>query len=192
MKDIPPSKPNELSAAEIDSLISEGKLLRILQPTLQTQMRQALQDEPSAQPFFLESDGQLYLSMDLIEDDQSGIDYYQLIQHYQVGEPVDLQGLPPQVQRVLQPDLTGPGRFLGAILIGAVAGIITGVLAMALTSIFSGGLALFSREPTRFIGMELGAVSFILFTFAGWISIATLAWRKPHLWVRRRSGGNAK
>ncbi len=173
---------NLTAATDVDNLISEGKLLRILHPTIKGQVQQALQ-RGDLSPYVVEDEGHLYISLTQVADEKERDYFYRLIQRYQSGEPVNLKALPPTIQHILQPELTRMGRMLGAVLLGAVAGIAVGVLAMALTILIVDVVTWLTNRPVGvFAGMELTAVSFVVFTFVGWAAAGILAWCKPHLW----------
>ena len=102
------------TSAEIDQLVSEGKLLRILRPDVQVQVRHTLEQRVESHQYVVENGEQLYLSFAHVEDSQQRNYFYRLIQRYQSGEQVNLKMLPPVLQEMLQPELTRYGRVLGA------------------------------------------------------------------------------
>ncbi len=169
--------------SDVDSLVSENKLLRILQPAIEEQVKQDWRrNKPS--PCVVEYDGHLYISLSQVEDEAKRKYFYRLIQQHQTGERVNLKELPQPIQHILEPELTQAGRMMGAILLGSVAGIVVGILGLALTIFVVNGITwLTSRSFGQIAGMELPAVSFVVFTFVGWAAAGFLAWCKPHLWV---------
>ncbi len=171
------------SDSEIEDLIAANKLLRILHPAIKAQAERAL-SQGKPMPFVLQHKGHFYISLIQVEDDKKRKHFYSLIQQRQAGEQVSVEELPPAIQQVLEPELTLMGRLFGALLLGAVAGIATGVLAMALATLVVNGITwLGQRSVGQFAGMEVTAVSFIIFTLVGWAAAGLLTWRKPHLWV---------
>lgn len=170
--------------ANVEGLITDNKLLRILQPALKAQVELSKKQGKSVS-CVVEHQGRLYISLSQVEDDVQRKYFYQVIQQHQMGLPVNLDELPPAIQELLQPELTQAGRALGAVMLGAVAGIAVGILAMALTVLIVNSITwLTHRSAVQFAGIELTAVSFIIFTFVGWAAAGLLAWHKPHLWAK--------
>ncbi|MCA9935070.1 MAG: hypothetical protein H6662_08805 [Ardenticatenaceae bacterium] len=171
------------TTAEIDQLVSERKLLRILHPEVQMQVRHMLDEKAESRQYVIENGEQLYLSFEHVEDSQQRNYFYRLIQRYQSGERVSLRALPPALQQLLQPELTRFGYTVGAMLVGAVAGIGIGILAMAATILVTNVVEwVTGYATTKFAGMEVTAVTFVVFSIVGWVAIGILAWNKPYLW----------
>lgn len=170
--------------SDIDKLVDQGKLLRILHPTLREQVNQARQRGETS-PYVIEVDGHFYISLAEVIDEKQRVHFYRLIQQHQAGKRVSLQELPPALQRVLQFELTQMGQFLGAGLLGGVLGVIVGVFAMALSILLVTEIGwLMNRAVGTYAGMNVTAVSFIVFTFVGWAASSFVMWRKPHLWEK--------
>ncbi|MCA9959398.1 MAG: hypothetical protein R3E31_08795 [Chloroflexota bacterium] len=180
-----PMPPNTYSAAEIDHLVAEGKLLRLLQPDVKATVEKALRQHNEAHTYVLESDGELYLSFHTIEDTQQRQRIYQLIQRHQTGERVNLNALPAYLKQLLQPELTWTGRFLGAVLLGTFGGIALGILAMAVSILIFNILGLVtSQVKIEYAGMGVTAVTFIIFSVLGWAASTILAWRRLRSWTQ--------
>ena len=115
----------------LDKLIAEHKLLRILSPDVSQQIKSHRRS-----PYVIEYDKQIYLSLEHILDDKQRQYYYQAIQRHQAGQNVDLMTLPHELQRILQPNLVPPTRFWEPLIIGGIVGLVIGVLAMAVGTLF--------------------------------------------------------
>lgn len=173
------------SATEIDHLVAEGKLLRLLQPDVKETVARALRQHDRARTYVVENEGELYLSFHTIEDEQQRQRIYQLIQRHQSGERVNLNALPDHLKQLLQPEFTWTGRLLGAVLLGALGGVALGILAMAVSILIFNVLGLFMDQVVfEFEGMGLTAVTFIIFSTLGWAAGAILAWRRLHTWTQ--------
>jgi len=171
------------TAAEIDQLISEGILLRILRPDVQLQVRHTLEQRVESRQYVVQNGEQLYISFAHVEDSQQRNYFYRLIQRYQSGEQVNLKMLPPVLQEMLQPELTRYGRVIGAMMMGAVAGIAIGILAMAAAILVTNTVEWITGHTiTQYMGMEVTAVAFIVCSIVGWAIFGILAWNKPYLW----------
>ena len=80
---------------------------------------------------------------------------------------------------MVQPELTQIGRLIGALTLGAFAGLIIGVLAMAVCTLVLNLIELIAGKPVAgFAGLPITAVSFVLCGTLGWIISAVVAWNK--------------
>jgi hypothetical protein len=180
--DISPTA-STLTAHEIERLVAEEKLLRILCPDLQNQVQQAVKTQHEGSEYVLEHNGHLYISCAQIEDPDKRKQTYHLLQRYQLGERVSLTRLPPELQQILQPQLTPTGRFLGSLLMGGGVGIICGVLAMSIAILLTISSDWINEQPMlAFSGMGFTAVTFIVFSIMGWAAGAFIAWRRHWQW----------
>lgn len=185
MIDIRDADSGSLSDGEIDSLVAEEKLLRILRPDVREQVWQSLRRSSEAQQYVVVNGGHLYISLAHIGDEAERDRFYRLIQRHQSGEEVDLQLLPQPIRQILQPELTRFGQFLGGLLLGLVAGIVMGLLGMALVVVLRSAVEGFVNQEIRPLqAIDLTAVSFIVFTCVGWVAAAVVAWRNPQLWQK--------
>ncbi len=179
-----------ISDGEIDSLVAEEKLLRILHPNVREQVWQSMGRSSEARQYVVVSGEHLYISLAHIGDEKERDRLYRLIQRHQSGEEVDLQLLPWPIRQILQPELTRFGRFLGGVLLGLVVGIGTGLLAMALAMVLHSAIEGFLQQEIRPLqGIDVTAVSFIVFTCVGWVAAAVVAWRNPQLWQKWGDAG---
>ncbi len=185
MIDIRGADAGSLSDEEIDSLVAEEKLLRILRPDVREQVWQSLGRSNEVQQYVVVNGGHLYISLAHIGDEAERDRFYRLIQRHQSGEKVDLHLLPQPICQILQPELTCFGRFLGGVLLGLVVGIGTGLLAMALVVVLRSAVeGLVSQEIRPLQAIDVTAVSFIVFTCVGWGTAAVVAWLNPQLWQK--------
>ncbi|MBE2198312.1 MAG: hypothetical protein IAE79_06850 [Anaerolinea sp.] len=176
---------NPYSVVEIEHLIAEGKLLRLLQPDIKATVEKALQQHDEARAYVVENGNELYLSFLTIQDTQQRERIYQLVQRYQTGEQINLSVLPVYLKQLLQPELTGVGRLLGAVLLGAFAGVAVGILAMAVSTLALNLLGLvMDQVSVEFAGMRITAVIFIIFSALGWTAGAIIAWRRLRSWAQ--------
>lgn len=179
---------NPYSSAEINHLIAEEKLLRLLRPDVIATVRRALQQHDVQDDVIVNGD-ELYLSFLAIGDAAQRQHLYRLIQRHQMGERVNLDMLPGHLRRLLQPELTGMGRLLGALLLGASGGIIIGVLAMAISILLVNLLdLLIGSIRNEFAGMGITAVTFVVFSFLGWGASTMIAWRRLRNWNQLSEG----
>ena len=70
-------------------------------------------------------------------------------------------------------------RFMGALILGALAGVFVGLLAMALAILIFGILRLFLPDSAfQLAGMSATAVIFVIFCALGWVGGTMLVWHK--------------
>lgn len=182
---VTPTTMNPYSVVEIEHLIAEGKLLRLLQPDIKATVEKALHQHDDARAYVVENGNELYLSFVTIQDTQQRERIYQLVQRYQTGEQINLSVLPVYLKQLLQPELTGVGRLLGAVLLGAFAGVVVGILAMAVSTLALNLLGLvMDQVSVEFAGMRITAVIFIIFSALGWGAGAIIAWRRLRSWAQ--------
>lgn len=168
MEEIKMQRRRFLSITQIEDLIQEYKLLRVLRPDLQKRLRRQL----ASNPYLFENRGELYVSLEHIEDDVYRTQVYKRIQAHLVGTSQDLRDLPDELYRLLEPELTSSGRFLGAFLISGVLGVVIGVLGMAISMVFIVALeinwqvSLQENSP-----LPLSLVTFVVSMIFGWIAI---------------------
>jgi hypothetical protein len=169
----------DLTALEVEQLVQDNRLLRILRPNLQKAIERAAAAHREASHYLVRCEGQLYLSFDSISDAAQRRYIYHLVHQYQLGENVDLRPLPPPLRQLLQPGLTRTGRLLGSLLISAFVGLIIGVLAMAVGLLALTGTGLLANVATmRLAGLEMTAVLFVVFGALGWAGGTIVTWHK--------------
>lgn len=178
------TRPHNLTPAEVEKLVQESRLLRVLQPSLQATIERAAAAHDTASQYIVESEGQLYLSFDTIPDDTERQQIYQLIQRYQLGENINLSSLPSPLRQLLQPSLTKAGRLLGSILIGAFVGLVIGILALALSMLLLNATGLLPGIlPLRLASIEITAVIFVVFGSLGWVAAAVILYRSASIYA---------
>lgn len=175
-----------ITSHNIDQLVAEDKLLRILRSDLREQVEQAVEAGSEGHQYVLKYKDHLYLSCAQIKDPQQRKRVYHLLQRYQLGERVDLTPLPPELQRLLRPKLTRVGRFLGSLLIGGAVGVASGVLAMSVSILLvTMSEWLRTRPFLDFAGMGFTAVTFVIFCLLGWVAGAFIAWHRYWQWQNK-------
>lgn len=157
-----------LSITQIEDMVQECKLLRVLRPDLQKRLRRQLPHNP----YLFENRGQLYLSLEHIEDETQRGHAYKRIQAHLVGARQDLRDLPDELYRLLEPELTNSGRFLGLFLLSGILGVVMGVLGMALSMVFIIALEInwqvVLQDSTP---LPLPLVTFVISMILGWLAI---------------------
>ncbi|MCA9972725.1 MAG: hypothetical protein KC425_21045 [Anaerolineales bacterium] len=169
----------QISQPDVDQLLAEDRLLRVLTPALQALITKTLTTNTEGAQHLMQCNGTLYFSFVDVADAQERTRLVNLLRRYQLGEPVTLDALPAELRRLVQPNLTQTGRLLGAVLMGAVAGFVVGVLAMAICILLINILELLSSAIILEIaGMGITAVTFIIFSTLGWAAATLVAWRR--------------
>ena len=162
---------NRLSPKEIMELEAEGKLIRALRPDIKRRVLYVLaKSGDNPHPYVLECDGLVYLSIMGIEDEAQRKRAYRLIQQFQIGVEVDLSSLPAALHEILQPEHHRSRLLSYALVLGGICGTVIGVMAMAI-SVLAIALTdlLLGTSLDEFGGMQITAVSFVIFTVLGWI-----------------------
>lgn len=147
-------------------------LVRILQPSLQKQIESSIKLTPELQPYILYFQGNLYLSLESVSVSQRET-VYDVIQNYQIDESVSLQTVPASLRACLQSSRNRRGRFMGAVAIGAVLGIILGLMGMAVGVLVLSVIGL----TDDVVGMAVTAVTFVACCAVGWFVATYYLWR---------------
>lgn len=164
----------QLHTAALDTRIAEYKLLRILDPELQRRIQLYYLHSP----YVIEYKQQIFLSLEHIPDVQQRIFYYQQIQCYQMDQEMDLATLPGELQQILHPDLMPPPIFWGPLILGAVVGLVVGVLAMAVGMLFVNATAVNFGHNTDTINLQVPIIIFVFFSGVGWMVTSFIFWRR--------------
>lgn len=169
---------HHLRSREVENLIEEGKLLRVLRPDLQRSIESALSSHNgNDNPYVLKNGREIYLCFRHIDNEQRRKRIYRLVQQYQTGEPIDLTSLPLALRQIIQPELTPVGRFIGALIGGAFIGVLIGVLAMAMGVPIIAALELTTgRVLAETHSIQMSAVIFVIFSVIGWMVGTIFAW----------------
>ena len=169
------SSQHPLSPARLEQLISEKKLLRILQPELKQKVAQA---NPQG-PYIVCNESHLYFSLEHIGDPKRREQVYHLIQRHQVGDVINQAAIPIEFQPFFDDRWTNRTIFWLALIIGGAGGIIMGVLAMAIGTLFLNMTAItLGREAFDPTGVQITAVIFVLFAAVGWLVTSLITWHK--------------
>jgi hypothetical protein len=193
--DTPPSteQPQQLSPLEVERLAQEGELLRVLRPNLRAKIERGLVLNSQAAAYVVQSNGEIYLSFTCISDKYQRQQAYQLIQRYQLGEPVDLSPLPEPLHHLIQPKPTYMERFTAALILGGVLGTLIGVLAMAISIQAIAATELITGTAVDgFANLQVSAIIFVIFSVVGWVVVTAFIWHKfrPHLPDQRNKPQN--
>jgi hypothetical protein len=169
-----------LSAEEIIRLENEEKLLRVLQPDILKRIRQCQATSwQKIDPFVLEHNEAVYFSLLNVKDAEQRHQVVQKIQQWQLGIDVDLSGLPRPLHQLLQPHRALSQRLMRVLILGAIAGTIAGVLAMAISIIVISVAELaLGTSFDVFGGMQITAVSFVIFAVLGWMAATPFLWNR--------------
>jgi hypothetical protein len=164
-----------LSSRQLESLIAECKLLRILNPQLKSRIRQ----HQGHSPYLIQYDNEIYLSLQHIEEQKERQYYYRLIQRYQSDQAVDLRTLPGELQQILQPDIYPQPFFWAPLILGGVVGLVLGVLGMAVGMLFwNASTFTFGNSDPELINIQIPTLTFVFFSAFGWIITSFFAWRR--------------
>ncbi|MCP4428610.1 MAG: hypothetical protein GY803_29340 [Chloroflexi bacterium] len=163
-----------LSATAVIQLEDEGKLVCILQPEIKARLQRLIATSASeTRPYLVESGDQVYISIADIENETQRRRVHDLIQRYQIGLNVDLSGLPNPLRQLLQPQ--PPTKTLRALAFCGMMGLALGILAMAVSILAIAAVELALQVTLdEFSGMQITAVSFVIFSVLGWILAVAL------------------
>lgn len=163
----------QINPLEIERLLAERLILRILQPALQKQIEQSIKHDPEAAAFIFLYEGQMYLSLESIPQEEKRNEVYATIQRFQVDENANLSQIPSNLRGYLQTSKERRGRFIAAIALGAVLGVVLGLMGMAI-----GVLVLSMTGLTDSVaGIGITAVTFIACCTLGWFLATYYLWR---------------
>lgn len=164
--------PNE-TVKIVDLLIEQRKILRILQPPLRDQIETAVRQTPSLSSYVTYHDGELYLSLQTLSSAQQREKAYYLIQQYQLDNNTDLQKLPNGLRACLQPIRRSKGRFVGSVVVGALLGVVIGLMGMAVSVL----LVAITGFGDEVVGVAITGLSFAVFSTLGWVGATFYLWR---------------
>lgn len=171
--------PN-MPAEEILRLEDEEKLLRVLQPDILTRIRQCqATSRQKIEPFIVENNGAVYFSLLNVKDAEQRHQVVRKIQQWQMGVDVDLSSLPRPLHQLLQPHRALSQRLTRVLILGGITGTIAGILAMAV-SILAIAIAelVWGKTFDVFGGMQITAVSFVIFSVLGWMAATPFFWNR--------------
>jgi len=165
------------SPADVEHLLSQKKALRVLQPALRQQIEQGTRQNPALASYVFYHQGELYLSLASIGNAQRRAQTYDLIQRYQIDPAVNLHKVPAGLRMCLQPKQNRESWRMGAVAMGAMAGILFGVMGMAIEILMT---AVFGFSETN-SGATMTAVTFVTCWALGWAATTYYLWRKHPL-----------
>ncbi len=169
-----PQRPPALAAdTNVDLLLEQRQVVRILQPSLRQQVEQAIQVNPSLSSYVWPHQGELYLLLTSINDAHRRGQVYDLIQRYQIDPTTDLDKAPHGLRVCLQPHRHRQGRRMGAFALGAVVGVMLGLIGMALSVVVTAVLGMGGTTWER-----ITAVTFVVCSALGWAAATYYLWHK--------------
>jgi hypothetical protein len=158
------TKSNQTDSLEVDRLIEQRMILRILQPDLQKQIEDSIENDPELASFVVYYDGKLYLSLESIADREEREQIYSIIQSFQIDDSASLNRVPANFRAFLHAAKNRQRRFIGAVAMGALSGIVLGLMGMAI-----GVLVLsITGLADNVAGMAITAVTFVACCAVGW------------------------
>jgi hypothetical protein len=158
--------------AHIDQLVEAYQLVRILEPSVRRQIEQVVQKNPDQQAYLQYHQGNLYLSLNSINNPKRRSHIYHQIQQYQIDPTTSLEQLPDELYLCFyaHPPRLPVGR---AILVGAGIGILCGLIGMALGIMLTAMLG----TSDNYGGFAMTAVIFVLGCTLGWAGATLYFWR---------------
>lgn len=177
------SQRSEPISLNIDLLLHQRKLLRILQPSLRQQIEEAIRLEPALKSYILQHQAEIYLSLESIGDPQQRTQLYDIIQGYQIDANVDLRKLPTGLRACLQPQKQRQGRLIGALAVGLVAGILLGLMGIAVGVLATAVFGLGNESTSAMVPVA----TFITCYALGWAAVTYYLWHTHPLGFWRRS-----
>lgn len=160
----------ETEATDINLLLDQYKVLRILQPRLRQQIERVSKQNPALQNYVLYHQGELYLSLEEIENMQRREQTYAIIQSYQIDGNINLEAIPAGLYACLAPKRNRRGRLVGALTLGALVALVIGLVGMAVALLFT---AVFNLTDPMTSG-----VTFIAAAAIGWAAGTYYFWYK--------------
>lgn len=158
------------AATDINLLLDQYKVLRILQPSLRQQIERVSKQNPALQNYVLYHQGELYLSLEEIENLQRREQTYAIIQSYQIDTSIELDQIPAGLYACLAPKRNRRGRLVGAMTLGALGGLLVGLAGITLALLFT---AVFNITDPMTSG-----ITFIATATIGWAAGTYYFWYK--------------
>ncbi len=165
-----------LTETNIELMLEQRQVVRILQPSLRYQVEEAVQVNPSLRNYVLPHQGELYLLLTGIGDGQRRGQIYDLVQRYQIDPTTDLAKVPNGLRACLQAQKHRQGRLMGAFALGAVVGALLGLIGMAISVLFTAVLGLTNSADTTW--EMITAVTFVVCSALGWAAATYYLWHK--------------
>lgn len=170
---------------ELTLLLEQRKVVRILQPGVRHQVEESLRLDPSLWNYVTQYQGEMYLSLENVSNAQRRAQIYDLVQAYQIDPTaVDLQRVPKELRACLQPGKTRQGRLIGAVAFGVVAGVLFGLMGMAVGVLVTAVLGLADEN----VVMTVTGMTFVTCCALGWATAAYYLWHTHPLGFWRGLG----
>jgi hypothetical protein len=151
------------------------EMLLITHPALRERLLKArLLDEMSASCLIQRGD-HLYLSLRDIADEAQRREVAWAVMRLQMGAIIQPHTLPEPLKTALMPSLSRPSPLLQSLMLGGAAGVIGGVLIMALVGLV---MMVFTTQTDSYVGIAATAVSFVLSGTAIGCSVTVYFWRR--------------
>lgn len=166
----------------LQQLVAEKRIVRILQPDLQERLRLSLR-QPRRHPNIIQYHDQIYLSLHTLRSAQEREAAFSCLRRLQLGESVDLMGLPGSLRRLLNPNGDAASRKITHFSISLAMGVLVGMMAMAMGVLALTMAGVSMETPT---GLQLSAIIFVLGMLVGWSMAAAV------LWMRTRGKRNGR
>ena len=164
------------SNLQMNSLIEERKIIRIVKPQLQSEIESRMSNG-RYQSNIIHHRGQLFLSLQKITNLEKREALFSLLRRYQIDENINIDLLPNFIREILGEPTQGSNHFVSSLTISTFLGGVSGILALALAVI---GLMIAGVPTVSEMGMRLTALAFAAGCVLGCI-FCTLA-----LWTRLR------
>lgn len=165
-----------LAEANIELLLEQRQVVRILQPSLRYQVEEAVQVNPSLHRYVLPYQGELYLLLTGISDAQRRGQIYDLVQRYQIDPTTELDKVPNGLRACLQAQKHRQARLMGAFALGALVGVLLGLIGMALSVLATAVLGLADGADGTW--EMITAVTFVVCSALGWAAATYYLWYK--------------
>lgn len=172
---LPPMNTPELtSTMQVDALIDDKQIIRIMQPKLLEEMWERFENGRSATPV-LSFKGQLFISLQKIRNQDERERVFFLLRDYQLGQTINMALLPRSIHAALTGSKVAPVNLASALTIGLVAGIAFGIFMLVLTMMILtiGGRSIFTE-----MGLQISTAVFIFGTLTGCAASTFLFQRK--------------
>lgn len=172
----------QIDPVELEQLLDERFIVRILQPSLQKQIEQSIKYDPEAASFIFTYEDQMYLSLKSIASEEKRQEVYNIIQRFQIDENINLQEIPAGLRGYLQTSKERRGRFIVAIGLGALSGVMLGLMGMAIGVLI---LSIFGLINDG-VGIAIPVVAFIACCTLGWFFATYYLWqvRPFYTWMK--------
>lgn len=169
-----PYTPQNCHPVQLQQLVDEWKVVRILQPALIERVTTAVYRH-GAHPYVLQFNGQFYLDLHTIPYDKQRKQIYYLLRKLQLGEEIDMSLLPIWLQQILEPRPASRSQLAGSATVGMAVGLLSGVMAIAVGVLL---MAVTGADQMNEQGLPNSAVVFIIATIIGWLTTTAVLWRQ--------------